>query len=367
MKLRLKKLNATVRTVISKSEAIEYFTNAAKKPYTAFDYETGGRQLGDGLSWERGHIIGTSFCCALDDAVYLPWKHRSGNAEAGAIDVMAEFMREAPLVAHNFPFEYGWTLHHLGFKPTMFADTMLVVATYDSNLPRKLKEVVKAYFGHQMQTFDDVTKKTKDFTRVPVEDGFYYGCSDSLWTYRLIQDIAPKIQLDKGKSSIYKLENNLAPLICDMHYNGIKIDTQLLQEYSIIMTKNVADLENEIYHLIQLALPELATQSTLFGGFTVSLNLNSPPDIQKLFSKLGFDLSESGTGVKVLQELDHPIARKILEYRQEGKILSTYITPYYSKIEKDNLMHQGIIQYSCGSGRLAGAKPNLMAVPKIRD
>jgi DNA polymerase I-like protein with 3'-5' exonuclease and polymerase domains len=90
-------------------------------------------------------------------------------------------------------------------------------------------------------------------------------------------------------------------------------------------------------------------------------------DVQKLFAAIGIDLSKKGTGVKVIKDIDNPIAKKVIAYRQECKILSTYIDAYIDMIGSGDLIYPSIVQLGAPTGRMAGRAPNLMAVPKIRD
>jgi len=358
-KLKVKEINALVRTIHSKSEAVEYFTQAATKDTNAFDYETSG------LSWEKGYIVGTSFCCDRKEAIYIPMQHRTENAEPEAVEVMVDFMRETPLAAHNMNFEYGWTKHHMGFDLKVRTDSMVAIGVENSNNPAGLKDYVKKIYKHSQQTFKEVTQGTKDFTRVSVKDGFYYACSDSLWTYRIIVDLEPKILSDKGMSSIYSLEKQLIPIVAGMHFRGIKIDTEELGRQKTIITDSVAQMEKDIYTMIQTECPSLAGQYDIMGNMALSVNINSPKDLLKIFGMMGIPLDS--TSKEALSEVDHPLAKKILEYRQEVKLLSTYNTPYWDLMEAGNIIHQGIKLIGAPTGRCSGATPNLMAIPKIRD
>jgi len=359
MRLNVKEINAELSVIQSKSEAIEFFTNAAKKDFTAFDYETSG------LSWERGYIVGTSFSCDRKSAVYIPMAHREKNAEPGAVAVMTEFLRNSPMVAHNVNFEYGWSRHCLGVEINIYSDTMIVIMIHNCLLPVALKEVVHKFYKHKMQTFEEVTNKTKDFTRVSVENGFYYACSDSLWTYRLMADLVPEIEKDTGKSSIYRMERQLLPITAEMHFHGIGVDMKELDSQKITIEAAVKVAEDDITKFIMTQCPQFMSQIDIMGNSSMTVNINSPKDLLKVFTSLGVDIQS--TSKETLQDTKHPLAEKILEYRQIVKLLSTYNTPYYDMVEKNNNIHQGIIQIGAPTGRMAGAKPNLMSIPKIRD
>ena len=364
MEVKIKEIDALYRVVISKSDAIEYFGKCSGA--SAFDYETGGKEKGDGLLWERGHIIGTSFSYSKKEAVYLPWRHRTGNAESGAIEVMAEFMRDTPLIAHNMPFEWGWTKCHLGFELNIEADTQAIIGVYNSNLPRSLKDFVKHQYKHSMQTFKEVTGGTEDFKSVTVEKGYPYGCSDSLWTYRIYKDLLEEINTDVGLKAIYGLESKTIPLICNMHYDGIKVDTELLQQYLIQIQKNIDEATEAIMDTIKKECPSMPVETDIFGNSSVNINLNSSQQLIKVFGLIGFDLKESGTGVEVLTKIAHPLAQQIVKYRKEVKLQNTFLEPYVGFTRDSPIIHPGI-KSIIKTGRMASSAPNLMAVPKVRD
>lgn len=360
----VKEIDANFRTLISKADVLEYFSGLSRD-YVAFDYETAAKNPKDAIVYDRAYIMGASFSYDPNQAVYIPFRHRENNAETDAINLTIEFIRDTPLVAYNNPFEYAFTRYHFGFEPKFFTDAMLVSNVYDSNLPNKLKVLIEVLFKYSMQTFEEVTQKSGDFSRVSVKDGFFYASSDSLWLIRLLDKLLPEIDADQGKKGILKLENKLSPIICDMHYCGVCLDKELLISFRPIIEKSVNGLIADLINEIKTVLPKYV-EANLYGE-SLNINLNSPVQVLSLFKDLGFDLSEMGTGVKILKEIDNPIAKKLLAYRQESKILSTYIDAYLELMNSSNMIYPGIRQIGAPTGRMAGSSPNLMAIPKIRD
>lgn len=367
-RIHLPNINAKIRTIQTKQEAEDYFNKALTAKYTAYDYETGGKDLGDALDWNRGYIIGVSFSYSKEEAVYIPIKHQTENAEVGAINTAIEFMKQAPLIAHNFSFEYAWTRAKYGVIPKQFTDTMLLIGVWNANLNCKgLKDFVKHRYNFEMQDFKSVTQKTKDFSRVSVKDGYYYGGSDALWTLRITDDLLPQIEADKGLRSILKLENEVLPILCESHYNGMHIDTKMLYEYEVIIKRNIDAIMEEIKAIFREHLPHYL-YSDIFGTETLNININSTKDLLKVYKELGFNnVDETGLAKKQLKQLKHPLSAKLLEFRKEHKLLSMYIEPYKNMVEYSKIIHPGISQIGAETGRMSGYEPNLMQVPKIRD
>lgn len=362
--LEVKELNCLVRTLISKSDAVEYFTKY-DNVFCAYDYETGADDPADAVLYDRAYIIGTSFCYNRKEAVYVPFQHREGNAEPDCIDTVVEFMRSTPLAAFNFPFEYSFTKYHLNFIPKMFVDLQYLAQIDNNNHPDSLKELILKIYGYHMQTFEEVTRNTKDFRNVSVKDGFFYGSSDSLWTLIGIEDMLPRVEADSGKKQILKIENMLLPEICEMHYNGIRYNRQLLLEHVPFMKNVCEEIKQDLMSRIEQECPQFFTPN-LYGK-SFNLNLNSPADMQKLFKALGYDLSETGTGKKILANIDHPVAKLITKYREEAVILNNYLNAPLTMMNKNDIVFPAIKQLGAPTGRMACFKPNFMALPKLRD
>jgi DNA polymerase-1 len=61
---------------------------------------------------------------------------------------------------------------------------------------------------------------------------------------------------------------------------------------------------------------------------------------------------------------DHPIIGKILEYRQNKKLKSTYVDPLpLLRDQKDNRVHTSYMQTVTSTGRLSSNNPNLQNIP----
>lgn len=362
--LDVKEIKAKVWSIHSKSEAVEYFSKFSGK-YYAYDYETSAKVPKDALRYDRATIMGVSFCFDYNEAVYLPIKHRSENAEQGAIDVAVDFMRSYPSAAFNAPFEYGFTLYHFGFAPIIYTDASVLPKVFDSNLPNSLKRLIYVLYKYKMQTFIEVTNGRKDFSAVSVKDGFYYGASDSLWTFRVIEDYEPKIRADAGLNNILNLENRLTPIICDLVYHSVRVDKELLATYRPIIEDKIQEINDFIVKRIADKMPDMVTPGIIPGLFTLNMNIDSPKDVKAFFNRLGYPIE--GTGKKILQGLKTPIADAFVALRAEKKILNTYIKSYEDFIGDGDILRFGIRQIGAPTGRLAGSEPNLMAIPKIRD
>lgn len=115
----------------------------------------------------------------------------------------------------------------------------------------------------------------------------------------------------------------------------------------------------------------LATEVYMAAG--VEFNLNSPVQLAEvLFSKLGLPVkgikkTQRGysTGAKELEKLKdlHPVVRKLMEYREAAKLLSTYILPLPQLADSEGRVHTTFTQNVTATGRLSSVNPNLQNIP----
>lgn len=154
------------------------------------------------------------------------------------------------------------------------------------------------------------------------------------------------------------IEKPLIPIIKKMEDNGVKVDKKYLKKLSEEYHIELDNLKKDIYKM---------------SG--EEFNINSPQQLSEvLFQKMelrykGMRKTSSGkfsTKEEILQKLskEHPIAEKILEYREIQKLLSTYIDNIPKLVsEKDERLHANFVQTGTTTGRMASNNPNLQNIP----
>jgi DNA polymerase-1 len=166
----------------------------------------------------------------------------------------------------------------------------------------------------------------------------------------ILQD---QLELFNGEKILNELELPLVPILLGMENKGIRIDTELLKIQSAELTEELAILEKEIHHLA--------------GG---PFNVASPKQLGViLFEKLGLTAGKKtktgySTGEDVLEKLDHPIAAKVLQWRELAKLKSTYVDALPEMMDtKDGRIHTCFNQALTSTGRLSSTQPNLQNIP----
>lgn len=220
----------------------------------------------------------------------------------------------------------------LGIKPAKITDDIALAAYLDDpgHSSYSLKDIASRYLG---QSYEHESEAV-----------------------HLLHDIMQSRLEEKGLTELYQtLELPLAPVLAEMEYNGIKPDTELLQQLSEDLTFRIKKLE------------ETAREQA-----GEDFNLKSPKQLGIiLFEKLQLPVIKKtktgySTDVKVLEELEgkHPLISTILEHRKLAKLQSTYIDGLRPLINpKTGRIHTHFQQTVTVTGRLSSTDPNLQNIP----
>jgi len=149
----------------------------------------------------------------------------------------------------------------------------------------------------------------------------------------------------------------LVPVLARMEHAGVKIDTAALSQMSSELEREIATKAREIY---EVAGMEFNVGSPKQLGDVLFNRMNLPKPV-----KYGKGRTIS-TAVDVLEELaeNHPIARRVLDYRQLTKLKSTYVDALPALINPaTGRLHTTFGQTGTATGRLSSANPNLQNIP----
>ncbi|MEH7885947.1 DNA polymerase I [Bacillus sp. JJ1609] len=151
------------------------------------------------------------------------------------------------------------------------------------------------------------------------------------------------------------LEMPLSLVLADMEYQGVKLDMDRLVNMGEEIKGRLAEIETRIF--------EMAGEQ---------FNINSPKQLGViLFEKLGLPAAKKtktgySTSADVLEKLasKHKIIEEILNYRQLGKLQSTYIEGLQKVVNKETQkVHTRFNQALTATGRLSSTDPNLQNIP----
>ena len=162
----------------------------------------------------------------------------------------------------------------------------------------------------------------------------------------------------RGHSRLNRyVELPLLRILSTMEFEGVNLDQSALTTMSSALKKELERLQSEIF--------KLAGQE---------FNINSPRQLgEVLFDKLQLadkakktKTGQYATGEEVLLKLagEHAIVGKILEYRENDKLRSTYVEALPKMVSPaDSRIHTDYRQAVAATGRLSSNNPNLQNIP----
>lgn len=249
-------------------------------------------------------------------------------------------------------------------KTTSFEDVSLINHLLTSSTKNDLRELIDFNLNENIEElgftkfFSELDKNREpDFSSEPTKKSEFF-CFKNFAISQLHKFFSPKIFTEKLSEAYNSYEKPLLEILAQIEIAGIKIDVEKLRQLSQEFGKKIADLSTEIYGL--------AGQE---------FNIASPKQLGEiLFDKLGLDSSKKSkktgalsTGVGVLEELEemgHPIARKILDFRKFSKLKNTYTDALPKEINpKTGRIHTHFSTTSTITGRLSSSQPNLQNIP----
>ena len=163
----------------------------------------------------------------------------------------------------------------------------------------------------------------------------------------------------------YDVELPLADVLGEIERIGMPIDARTLEVIGGEIESRVEELEQRIYEDAGLQF-NIGSPKQL--GEVLFERLSLPP-VRK--TKTGYS-----TDARVLQQLaiEHPVAERIIQYRELTKLRGTYIEGLLKLISDDGRIHTTLNQTTTATGRISSDSPNLQNIPvrtelgtKIRD
>jgi DNA polymerase-1 len=200
-----------------------------------------------------------------------------------------------------------------------------------------------------------VGAKAVTFDQIEPERVKDYSCEDADVALQLSQLLLPKLEQEGFEDLFHHVEIPLVVVLAKMEMNGVKIDIDLLQEFS-------KEIETQLQQKME----------RIYGLAGEVFNINSSQQLGKiLFDKLKLPVVKKtktgySTDVDVLTKLSlqHDLPLEILGYRNLSKLKSTYIDALPKLIHPNTgRVHTSYNQTVTATGRLSSSDPNLQNIP----
>ncbi len=224
--------------------------------------------------------------------------------------------------------------------------------------PDRLFDVaVAAYLLESNRSSYELPALSADYLGAPLgepADGASYATTLAGAAADLAPELERRLEADGSLGVFRTIEMPLVPVLVRMERVGVGLDSSVLAGLSADAERGISALRGEIYELAGCE-------------FTI----DSPKQLSEvLFEKLGLPPSKRtktgfSTDASVLATLAplHPIAEKIVEYRELTKLKSTYLDALPKMLGADGRLHTSFNQTVAATGRLSSSNPNLQNIP----
>lgn len=345
--------------VTTEEEILNLADKLRKARVFSFDTET------TGIDAHQAELVGLSFAIHPGEAYYVPVP--ADRKEADKMLSMFREILEYPdntLIGQNIKYDmtmmkwYGITLGGRLF------DTMITHYLCEPDLRHKLDYLTESYLDYKMIPIEQLIGKSGknqlNMRDVSLEKVVEYAAEDADLTLQM-KPVLEKMLTENELTALYEdIEEPLIRVLCDLEYEGIRIDASFLREYSKELEKMIQEKEQEIYK-----------------NAGVHFNISSPKQVgEVLFDRLKIPYKwrktasgQYSTDVEKLNELagEHIVIDTILDYRKYTKLKSTYVDALPEMINpRTGRVHSNFNQARAATGRLSSENPNLQNIP-IKD
>ena len=342
----------------TESEIDKWLQDAEENGEIAIDTET------TSLNPHLADLVGVSLSTKIGSACYIPIGHKKGQCfnQEKIIKKLKPILEDKSIkkIGQNIKFDFI-VLKHRGIEMNSMEDTMLMSYVLDAGKNRhNMDTLSEIHLNHKTIAFKDIVgsgKKEINFSEVEISKAMLYAAEDADITYRLYKIFLKNLKLEK-LINIYELfEKPLIEILANMEINGIKVNSDFLENLSIKFDKKIKNLEREIY---KLANKEFNIASPKQLGEIIYNDLKIA--VLKRTKKGSF-----ATSASVLEDLTfkgHKFPKLILDWRQVSKLKNTYSDSLREHINpKTNRVHSSFLLAATTTGRLASSDPNLQNIP----
>lgn len=352
----------------------DYFQAIREYKTAAIDTET------DGLDPITCNLAGVCLYVPGRKPAYIPMHHVSyvtGTPSANQVadECVAKELQacqdaEVKWVYHNAKFDIRVIKNALGVRLTAWWDTQLAASCLNENESHRLKDLHLKYCNSQDDeslTFDKLFDEVP-FTYVPITSGYLYAAGDPLKTWELMEFQQKFLNPDKlpGPYNVFRnIEMPVVDVVADMEDRGVCLDLEFADELSKKYNEQLKEREAKVYEVLDMYKEEIEEFRHTNPNTVLSnpIGIGSPKQLAIVF----YDILKlkspdkdkpRGTGEEIIQQLDTPLSKALLDYRETQKLLSTYVDKLPQVVNpKTGRVHCSFHQYGAATGRFSSSNP----------
>ena len=335
----------------------------------AVDLETKDPDLrisGPGWATGNGHVTGIAI--ATDNwSGYLPVRHDGGgNLDPGFVFrwLTKTLSGNSDKIFHNAQYDVGWLKREGVAVHGKIHDTVIAAPLIDEHRRRySLDSLGKDYCKDRKDetllaeaaSAWGIDPKAQMYM-LPAKFVGEYAEQDAVLTLKLWDKLQKGLEVE-NLQPIYDLESSLIPLLIEMRWKGVRVDTDKAEQSVISLKKQEKDCIKQIKY-----------------KYGVDVDVWASTSVAKAFDKAGLTYprtqktnAPSFTG-KWLESLDHGLPKLVVQARKLQKIRSAFIENMILEHSHKGRIHGQMhpLRGDSGgtvSGRFSYSTPNLQQVP----
>ncbi len=343
-------------TIYTADQRAELIAKLSQQECFCFDTET------TGLDPRAALPLGIAFCFEPHLAYYVVCTDDQNEALAVLEEFRGVFEDDSiGKIGHNLKYDISvlkW--HGIEVRGQLF-DTMLAHSMKEPEMRHGLDYLSKLYLGYKPIPTSDLIgekgKEQKNMRDVDVATVAEYAAEDADVTWQVAAAIRPDIEARGVGQVCYEVECPLIPVLVDMEYQGIRLDTDALEVFAGKLAAEIDQLQQQIYRA---------------AGH--EFNIDSPKQLGVVLyeeMQLESNPKKTATGQYSTREAEllrlsakHKIIADVLDYRNARKLKSVYVDQLPSWLnKKTGRIHTHYSQAWIATGRIQSADPNLQTIP----
>ncbi len=359
--LKIGDIQPDYKLINSAEERQQLITYLKTSDVLSFDTET------TGLNPHLCDMVGMSFAIKEKEAFYVSVPKEKEEIKK-IVQEFKELMEDENILklAQNIKFDMLiFKNYDVEVKGPMY-DTMLAHYIFEPEMRHNMDLLSRKYLNYDPIAIETLLgKKGKNQLNMSELDPMAikdYAAEDADVVLQLKPKLDPLLKDNGGEKVFYEVEMPLVPVLASMEREGVNIDRNALQAYSVQLRDEMIETEKQVYELAGM-----------------NFNINSPAQLgEVLFDKLELDPNakrtskskQYSTNEEVLSQLalKHDIAQKILDFRGMQKLKSTYVDALPLLINPiTGRVHTSYNQAVAATGRLSSTDPNVQNIPIRTD
>ena len=237
---------------------------------------------------------------------------------------------------------------------------MLISYSIDNGIfKHNLDDLSFNHLNHTTIKYKEVVGTGKNeitFDKVTIDKAINYAAEDSLLTFRLFQNLYPRLIKEKANFVYQNIDLPLVEVLSSIEANGIEVNKKFLTSLSNEFENESKKLEKNIY---KLSKEEFNIGSPKQLGEILFVNLKIPGGKK---TKSGTYSTDSST-LNNLALDGIEIAQLVLDWRELTKLKSTYTDALFRLTDDKSRVHTSFGLANTLTGRLSSTDPNLQNIP----